>query len=353
MKQNFKKEYFSGMILVTGGTGLVGAHLLYFLLTDGQKVRAIHRANSDLEGVKQVFSYYTDAPEILFNQVEWVEADLIDIPALTEAFEGVEYVYHAAAYVSFDPKNFQKLKKSNIEGTANIVNLCLHFKVKKLCHVSSIATFGKAAKDITTEETPWNPDDDNNVYAISKYGAEMEVWRGTQEGLDAVIINPGVILGSGFWEKGTGVLFHKVYKGLSYYTTGKMGFVDVIDVAKIGMELMKSPIKNECFILVAENDSYKNLLTIIANKFGLTSPKKELKSWMLSIGWRLDHLKSLLTGSKQMLFKSTAKAIVVKRKYDNSKVKEMLNYSFTPLEKTIEVIVSNYKKDKINLRNRS
>jgi len=346
MKQNFKKEYFSKMILVTGGTGLVGAHLIYFLLKDGQKVRAIHRANSNLEAVKQVFSYYADEPQIFFNQIEWVEANLVDIPALTLAFEGVDFVYHAAAYVSFDPKNFQKLKKSNIEGTANIVNLCLYFKVKKLCHVSSIATFGKTGNEIITEEMQWNPDEDNNVYAISKYGAEMEVWRGTQEGLDAVILNPGVILGSGFWNNGTGVLFNKVYKGLSYYTNGEMGFVDVVDVAEIGIKLMKSPIKNERFILVAENESYKNILTTIALKFGIQPPKRELKSWMLSIGWRLDYLKSLLTGSKQMLFKSTAKAIVIKRNYDNSKVKESLNYPFTPLEKTIEVIVGNYKKDK-------
>ncbi|MCR9183570.1 MAG: NAD-dependent epimerase/dehydratase family protein [Flavobacteriaceae bacterium] len=342
MKQKFKKEYFSDMILVTGGTGLVGAHLLHFLLKDGQKVRAIHRANSNLEGVKQVFSYYTETPENLFNQIEWVEANLIDIPALTEAFEGVEYVYHAAAYVSFDPKNFQKLKKSNIEGTANIVNLCLHFKVKKLCHVSSIATFEKTGNKMTTEDSQWNPDDDNNVYAISKYGAEMEVWRGTQEGLDAVIINPGVILGSGFWNKGTGVLFNKVFKGLSYYTRGEMGFVDVVDVVKIGIELMKSPIKNECFILVSENESYKQLLSNIAIAFNKTPPKKELKPWMLNVAWRLEFLKNKLYYGKQMLFKSTAEALVKKRHYDNSKIKLVLHYDFIPLSKTIEIITKNY-----------
>lgn len=342
MKKKFKKEYFSDMILVTGGTGLVGAHLLHFLLKDGQKVKAIHRANSNLEAVKQVFSYYTEAPENLFNQIEWVEANLIDIPALTKAFEGVEYVYHAAAYVSFDPKNFQKLKRSNIEGTANIVNLCLHFKVKKLCHVSSIATFGKTGNKMTTEDSQWNPDDDNNVYAISKYGAEMEVWRGTQEGLDAVIINPGVILGSGFWNKGTGVLFNKVYKGLSYYTRGEMGFVDVVDVVKIGIKLMKSPVKNECFILVSKNESYKQLLSNIAIAFNKTPPKKELKPWMLNVAWRLEFLKNKLYFGKQMLFKSTAEALVKKRHYDNSKIKQVLHYDFIPLSKTIETITKNY-----------
>ncbi|WP_339610986.1 NAD-dependent epimerase/dehydratase family protein [uncultured Planktosalinus sp.] len=345
MKQNFKKEYFSKMILVTGGTGLVGAHLIYFLLKNGQKVRAIHRKNSNLEAVKQVFSYYTDKPETLFNQIEWVEANLVDIAALTIAFEEIDYVYHAAAYVSFDPKNFQKLKKSNIEGTANIVNLCLSFNVKKLCHFSSIATLGKVENKKVTEEHFWNPDDDNNVYAISKYGAEMEVWRGTQEGLDAVILNPGVILGSGFWNQGTGVLFTKVYKGLSYYTKGVMGFVDVIDVVKIALKLMKSDCKNERFILVSESSSYQELLTKAAKAFNKKPPGKILQPWMLSLLCGLDYIKSLLTGTKQMLFKSTADSLSKKRHYNNSKVVDKLNYTFTPLKETIKRITENYLKD--------
>lgn len=334
------------MILVTGGTGLVGAHLLYFLTQEGQKVRAIHRKNSDLDAVKQLFGYFTNQPEAVFNQIEWVEANLIDIPALTSAFKDVEFVYNAAAYVSFDPKNFQKLKKSNIEGTANIVNLCLHFKVKKLCHVSSIATFGNTGNDLIKEEMQWNPDDDNNVYAISKYGAEMEVWRGIQEGLDAVIINPGVILGSGLWNKGTGVLFTKVYKGLSHHTKGEMGFVDVIDVSKIALKLMKSDCKNERFILISENTSYQKLLTTVALAFNKKPPGKLLQPWMLSIISRLDYIKSLLTGTKQMLFKSTAESLSKKRHYSNAKIKNELNYTFIPLGETIKTITNNFFKDK-------
>lgn len=334
------------MILVTGGTGLVGAHLLYFLLKDGQKVRAIHRKNSNFDAVKQVFSYYSDTPDIVFDQIDWVEANLNDIPALTDAFKGINFVYHAAAYVSFDPKNFYKLKKSNIEGTANIVNLCLHFEVKKLCHVSSIATLGSEGTVEIDEQMHWNPDADNNVYAITKYGAEMEVWRGTQEGLDAVIINPGVILGSGFWNKGTSVLFDKVYKGISYYTTGKMGFVDVVDVAKIAIKLMNSTLKNERFVLISENEPYKELLSNIAIAFHKAPPKKELKPWMLELAWRLDFIKSRLKLGKQMLFKSTAEAIVIKKQYSNRKIREALDISFTPLSKTIETITKNYLKNR-------
>lgn len=333
------------MVLVTGGTGLVGSHILYLLLKNGQKVRAIHRKSSDLKAVFNVFKYYTLNADELYSKIEWKEANLNDIPALTEAFQGIEKVYHAAAYVSFDPNNFQKLKKSNIEGTANIVNFCLANGVQKLCHISSIATLGNKGNKVADEESLWNPDADNNVYAISKYGAEMEVWRGTQEGLEAVIVNPGVILGSGFWKDGTGMIFKSVYNGLSYYTKGEVGFVDVIDVAEISMKLMESPIKNERYILVSENEGYKHLLSEITKNFDKKPPSKELKPWMLEIAWRLDKLRSFITFSKRKLFRSTANAIVQKRHFSNLKIKEELNYEFIPLEETIAVTAKNFLKN--------
>jgi len=333
------------MILVTGGTGLVGAHLLYSLLKEGNKVRAIHRTTSDFASVKQVFSYYTENWEPLFNKIEWVEANLTDIPALTLAFEGVEKVYHAAAYVSFHPKHFYKLKKSNIEGTANVVNLSLFFAIKKLCHISSVATLGNSEHlQLIHEDLPWNPDAENSDYSITKYGAEMEVWRGAQEGLATVIVNPGVILGSGFWNSGTGAIFSKVNKGQPFFANGEMGFVDVRDVANICIQLMESPIKNERFILVSENISYKKLLSIMALAFGKNPPKIELKSWMLTLGWKLDFLKSALTGSRQNLFKSTANAMVSKKHYNNQKIKNALGYTFISLHETIINTVSNFKK---------
>tara|TARA_R110000850_G_scaffold254614_1_gene380223 strand:- start:112251 stop:113264 length:1014 start_codon:yes stop_codon:yes gene_type:complete len=333
------------MVLVTGGTGLVGSHILYLLLKDGQKVRAIHRKSSDLKAVLKVFNYYTNDAEKLYNQIEWKEANLNDIPALTDAFQDVEKVYHGAAYVSFDPNNFQKLKKSNIEGTANIVNLCLSKGVQKLCHISSIATLGNKGGNMADEESQWDPDADNNVYAITKYGAEMEVWRGAQEGLDAVIVNPGVILGSGFWNDGTGMIFKSVYKDLSYYTKGEVGFVDVIDVAEVSLKLMESSIKNERYILISENTGYKYLLSEIAKNFDKKPPSKELKPWMLQIAWRLDKLRSFVTTSKRKLFKSTANAIVQKRHFSNLKIKKELNYEFIPLAETISVTAKNYLND--------
>jgi len=192
------------MILVTGGTGLVGAHLLYHLLLENNTVKAIYRKNSNLQAVKTVFGYYSTNFELLFQKIEWIEADITNVCSLEKAFENITEVYHAAALVSFTPKDYQKMRKINIEGTANIVNFCIDKKVKKLCFVSSIATIEKAthAKTINEEED-WNLEKNNYGYAITKYGAEMEVWRASQEGVAVVIVNPGIILGAGFWHNGS------------------------------------------------------------------------------------------------------------------------------------------------------
>ncbi|NCP89793.1 MAG: NAD-dependent epimerase/dehydratase family protein, partial [Flavobacteriales bacterium] len=207
------------MILVTGGTGLVGSHLLYKLASEGEKVRAIYRNERKLSNIKNVFSCYTADYMPLYDSIEWLQADILDIPSLTRAFNNIAYVYHCAAFVSFEPDKYHLLRKTNIEGTANMVNLCIAHHVKKLCYVSSIATLGNPEnlKEIT-EETEWNAEANNTIYAITKYGAEIEVWRGSQEGLSVVIVNPGVILGAGIWRYGSGNLFTKAYKGLKYYT---------------------------------------------------------------------------------------------------------------------------------------
>ena len=212
------------MVLVTGGTGLIGSHLLYKLTEQGEKIRATYRVGSDLERVRVIFSYYSDNSESLFKQIEWIEADLNDIPKLTVAFENVTYVYHCAALISFDPSDYKLLRKTNIKGTANIVNLCIAFGVKKLCYVSTIATLGHNPS-LIDEETHWDGNQDQSVYAISKYGAEMEVWRGIQEGIPTVIVNPGVVIGPGFWSSGSGLLFKMTAKGRPFATEGGTGYV--------------------------------------------------------------------------------------------------------------------------------
>ncbi|MEZ4795199.1 MAG: NAD-dependent epimerase/dehydratase family protein [Flavobacteriaceae bacterium] len=335
------------MILVTGGTGLVGAHLLYHLLQEHPKVRATHRKSSDLLSVQTVFLSYTDAPEAVYNRIEWVEANLTDLPALTQAFEGIAQVYHCAAFISFNPKHYQALKKANIEGTANVVNLCLHFQVEKLCYVSSIATLGHPveATAFMDEHSAWNPEDRNSVYAITKYGAEMEVWRGSQEGLKVVIVNPGVILGEGYWNSGSGVIVKRAAKGVRYFTDGSTGFVDVRDVVSMMIGLMKSNIHNEQFVLVAENLSYARLLELFSNAFGKLAPKKKASKMLLMALSTLDGWSSKLFGTKRRLLKATVRSLFTHSNYSSSKIQTALGANFTPIDLTIKRVASAYQKD--------
>ncbi|WP_298556472.1 NAD-dependent epimerase/dehydratase family protein [uncultured Algibacter sp.] len=333
------------MILVTGGTGLVGAHLLYRLVSENKKVKAIYRTEHKLENTKNVFSCYTNDVDSLFNNIEWIKADLLDVSALSEAFKGVTYVYHSAAFVSFEPDKYQILRKINIEGTANIVNLCISNTIEKLCYVSSIATLGNTLNNKSiTEETNWNPEDDNSVYAITKYGAEMEVWRGTQEGVNAVVVNPGVILGPGIWRYGSGNLFKKASKGLKHYSSGTVGLVSIDDVVSIMITLMHSEIINERFVLVAENWTYKNFLQALAKSVNSKLPKKQASKSLLNIAWRLDWLKHKLTGKRRQLTKHIAKSLITETHYNSDKIKTVLNYKFKTIDITIKSIGEHYQK---------
>ena len=324
------------MILVTGGTGLVGAHLLYKLSLTENNIRATYRNRSKIEKAKHVFSYFTDDVDSLFKKIEWIEADILDIPKLTDAFKDIIKVYHCAALVSFDPNDYYKLRRTNIEGTANIVNLCLANQIEKLCYVSSIATLGKPEDSSEiTENTNWNPEDDNSVYAITKYGAEMEVWRATQEGLNAVIVNPGIILGGGFWKMGSGSLFKKVYKGMKYYTTGTVGYVDVNDVVNGMVQLMQSNIVNQNYIMVSENWSFKDFAFTVAKKLKVNPPKKEADPWLIQIAWRLDWLNYFFRRKYRKLTKQMATSILAKKHYSSEKIKNDLGFEFKPVEKSI------------------
>lgn len=324
------------MILVTGGTGLVGSHLIYKLIEKGHHVRAIYRSKEKIDAVKHVFSYYSKQVDALFSKVEWIEANINDIPSLTIAFKDITKVYHCAAFISFDTKDYFALRKINIEGTANVVNLCLANNIEKLCYISSIATIGKSETNaLITENSNWDPDEDHNVYAITKYGAEMEVWRGTQEGLNAVVVNPGVIIGPGFWRSGSGSLIKLVHKGLSHYTNGVVGYVDVKDVVLSIIKLMKSDKHNERYILVAENISYKDFFTKVAIQLGVKPPKKEASKLVLNFAWRLDWLKSHIKNKRRRLTKHTSKTITTIARFSNKKVVEELNYSFIAIDESI------------------
>ena len=318
---------------------------MYFLLKENANVRAIHRKNSNIKAVKKVFALYTAEVDSLFNKIEWVEANITDIPALTLAFENIIKVYHCAAFISFDPSKYKVLKKANVEGTANIVNLCLASNIEKLCYVSSVATLGSNLKDqLISEETPWNPDAKNSVYAITKYGAEMEIWRGTQEGLDAVIVNPGLILGTSPDGGGSSIIISLGASGIPFYPSGAMGIVDVQDVVKTMILLMNSEVKNEQFILVGENLTYKDLLTRLAPMFDKKPPTKKLPNNIMFFLSGMDWVSNKLFNTKRRIVKATVRSMFTISLYDMFKIKNTLGFQFTPTEETLKRVVAEKKK---------
>jgi nucleoside-diphosphate-sugar epimerase len=323
------------MILVTGATGFIGAHLVCFLAQKQLSVRALYRDEKKFDRVKKVFSYYGSAH--LFDSIEWVKADINDVVALEAAFSNVNTVYHAAAVVSFDSNRFDFMKKVNIEGTANMVNLSVKHGVDKFCHVSTVAALGDSTSPVD-EETHWNAEEDNHVYGITKYGAEMEVWRGTQEGLKVVVVNPSIVLGAGFWASGSGKLFTNVAKGLSFYPPGSMGFVDVEDVVKIMIALMEREVRNERFVISAENRSFKSVLDAIAEKLHRKPPKYKAGKRLLQVLRILDIIKHTFTGKPRSLFKPSISSAVKQHAYSSDKVQQTLSYRFKPIDKTLETI---------------
>lgn len=323
------------MVLVTGGTGLIGSHLLYKLTEQGEKIRATYRVGSDLERVRVIFSYYSDNSESLFKQIEWIEADLNDIPKLTVAFENVTYVYHCAALISFDPSDYKLLRKTNIKGTANIVNLCIAFGVKKLCYVSTIATLGHNPS-LIDEETHWDGNQDQSVYAISKYGAEMEVWRGIQEGIPTVIVNPGVVIGPGFWSSGSGLLFKMTAKGRPFATEGGTGYVAVQDVTKAMVQLMNSSIENQRYILANAHLTYLEIMQMISKELKRKPPTKIASPFLMALAWRMDWVTSKILRRKRRLTKQLSNTLLRKSKYSSEKIKQDLNgFSFTPITDSV------------------
>ena len=323
------------MILVTGATGFVGSELVKQLIEAGFTVRALKRSTSII-------------PPILKERsgIEWVEADLLNYFSLQEAFEGVKQVYHCAAFISFDPADKKTLHKINVEGTSNIVNLCLEKNIEKLIHVSSVAALGEPKPgQQTTEENQWEFNERQHDYSISKHEGEMEVWRGMAEGLNAVIVNPSLIIGKHAYNQGTGLLFESVRRGLRFYTDGSAGLVDVEDVAKCMIALMRSDISEQRYLISAENWNYKELFTEIANCFERKASLAEAKPWMISIAWRGALLASLLTGKKYGLTKHTARSAFVKHSYSNQKIKQETGIIFKPIKETIQEICQSLKEN--------
>lgn len=336
------------MILVTGGTGFLGAHLIYHLLQSGYAVKALKRRESSIKLTKKIFSYYSPSPEDLFDKIQWVEGDLLDYVSLEEALEGVTHLYHAAAVVSFHADDKKRLITTNIIGTANVVNAALDSGVKKLCYVSSIGALGRDNTDgPVNENTPVKPSSPS-VYSKSKYEAEREVWRGMAEGLDAVIVNPSIIVGPGTWNMGSPQMFQTMWNGLKFYTSGTNGFIDVNDVAKAMIALADSDIKNERFVLSAENVGYRQFFNWMADAMEIERPKYKAGPFLSNLGWIGLKMKSLVTGKKHTITKETARTANRKYQYSSEKFQKATGMNFTPVKDSVEQTVEFFLRDNKN-----
>jgi len=320
-------------IFVTGGTGFVGSYLLRYLVAQKKgTIRALKRKNSPM-----------DLVESIRDQVEWIEGDLLNPGLLEAAISDCQYVFHCAAMVSFDSRLTKTMQRVNEEGTENVVNAAQLHRVKKLVHISSIAALGKArGNNLIDEGTNWKADKNHSAYAISKNAAEMHVWRAMAEGLNGAILNPSVILGSGFWDTTSCRIFKVYSKGFPFYSVGSNGFVDVRDVAKMAILLIDSPVNQERFVVNGENLSFRELFNTISQYAGKPLPYLKLSALFTGLGWRADWLKSRVTGIPPIITRESVMHASEKNFYDNSKSIERFSYEYIPIRETIAQTVDQY-----------
>ena len=324
------------MILVTGGTGLVGGHLLCELTQKNESVRASFRSESKKGETKQLFNYYfKENAANYFEKIQWIKADILSLTDLESLFEGVSYVYHCAALVSFHKIDFHTCLKVNRQGTANIVNMCLEYKVKKLCYVSSTAALGSALVGSTNESVKWKPGREISGYSVSKFSAEKEVWRGIEEGLSAVMINPCVILGPGNWNDGSLSIFKTSSKGISFYPTGSNAIVDVRDVVSCLLFFMNSSIVNERFLCTGQNISFKNLQTELAICFNKKPPNIKSPRTITLIFASFSEVINLFLRKRSGLTIESAYSAYKNISYDNSRIIATTGHTFTPISETL------------------
>jgi len=316
---------------------LLGSHLLFELTQKNEKVRAIRRQSSNLKHVRYVFSLYANDVEMLLDRIEWVEADIGDLESLNRSFEGIRQVYHCAAMVSFDPREKYDMIRNNLEGCANLVNVCLERKIEKLCYVSSTAALGSAPeKMMITEDLIWSASKHRSAYSVSKFRSEMEVWRGIAEGLNAVIVNPSIIIGPGDWERSSSRLFSVVWKGMKYYTEGVTGYVDIHDVVTAMIRLMESDVSGERYTLSSENLSYRQIMEMIAENLKKKPPRIHAGPILISIAWRLDWLNHKITGQKRSITKDAVLSSRTKSYFSNQKITDELDLEFKSISESLK-----------------
>ncbi len=333
------------MILVTGGTGFLGSHVLLELIRKGYSVRATYRTPDHKEHTRRIFGYYQSG-EDLYSNIEWISCDIEDYFSVYNAIGDCSVVYHAAGFVSFNDKDKYRLNRLNTLGTANVVNACLAHEIKCLCYVSSIAALGEIAPGVTISESViWNHGKKASAYSSSKFHGEMEVWRGISEGLSAVIVNPSVITGPGMWFGPGRNLWNSIKKGLKYYTEGSTGYVDVSDVARLMIWLVENEKYGERYIINSDHLNNKELLTLLSDGFGKPAPAKKVTPLIARIALFAESVRALVTGSEKRISRRMLKTAKASLNYSNDKIVSLTGYQFLPLESSIRRSVEAFKSE--------
>lgn len=312
----------------------MGAYIIKHLVNAGYSVRAIRRSNK--------LPFFI--PKQIFEPVEWVNGDVLDVISLDEAMEGVDTVIHAAAVVSFLRKERKNMYKVNVEGTANVVNAAIDKGVQRFVHISSVAALGRKGDGSTVDENKkWEASAVNSHYSISKFKAELEVWRGISEGLNAVILNPSTVLGFGDWNNGSSAIFRNVYNEFKWYPPGINGFVGVDDLAAATVLAMGSDITGERFIISGENWPFRQLMDTMATCYDKQKPVRPATPFLLGIAWRMEKIRSMITGVKPLVTKESVKVANSRTYFDNTKfLKAFPGFAYTPLKETIEEACEKY-----------
>ena len=318
------------MILVTGATGFVGSELICLLVKKKLNVVGLYRneiqKNKTINIIKSRLKKNTEK----LKKIKWIKANLKDFSSLENAFFGIKKVYHCAALVSMAFKDQKRLLKINQEGTSHIVNLCLKNNIKKLVYVSSIAALGndKYENEIN-ESSPWDNSIEKTTYSYSKYVAELEVWRGSEEGLPIVIVNPGVILGN---KSPINSMFNSIRKGFNFFPSGSTGLVEINDVVYLMFHLMESNITNERFILVAENWSYKKIYEMTLKKYNKKIKLFPLPKSIFYLAWIIEKTISFFGFKKRFLSKALIRSLYEDKQINGNKIKSKISFSYSPIE---------------------
>ncbi|MBN1790149.1 MAG: NAD-dependent epimerase/dehydratase family protein [Bacteroidales bacterium] len=331
------------MIMVTGATGFLGAHILYDLAGKGLRVKALYRDSLKITNVKKIFGYYRENISEFWNRIEWIEGDILDYYSLRENLKDIKVVYHAAGLVSFENRDREELNQINARGVAHVVNACLEQGIDKLCHVSSIATLGESnGSELIRETMMWNPVNSASAYAVSKFKGEMEVWRGIHEGLQAVIVNPSVIVGPGMWMGSARQILDRIRSGMKYYPGGSTGYVDVRDVATAMIRLTDGNFFSERYIVSSENLPHRTLLNLISDAMGVPRPAHPVTPCLMRMAVAAESIRSTFTGQVPRLTQKTLEIASAELAYSNKKIKDAITVSFIPIEESIQFSIPHF-----------